>query len=211
MALTVVMAQPAAWVACYPPSVEAAAETKAALAEVSVVCSHLSPDLVTSKAVLVVESLVSCHLSQAAVAMALVAVDCSAHETSTTTVPPPPMATELHLKPLALRHKGTAATNSRDISNQVTNSPAMSSKATNSKATSNRDTAHRRLRASSRATTMHSPLLTSRDTRSRTLSRVTVSHPNSSHLKEGTARAATASRGTTEDTVTRAARAAGIR
>ena len=87
MALTVVMAQPAAWVACYPPSVEAAAETKAALAEVSVVCSHLSPDLVTSKAVLVVESLVSCHLSQAAVAMALVAVDCSAHETSTTTVP----------------------------------------------------------------------------------------------------------------------------
>jgi hypothetical protein len=212
MALTVVMARRVASVACCLPSAaEAAAEIKAALAEVSVVCSHLSPDLATSKAVLVVESLVSCHLSQAAAAMALVAVDCSAHETSAITVPPPPMATELHLKPLALRHKGTAATNSRDISNQVTNSPAMSSKATNSKATSNRDTAHRRLRASSRATTMHSPLLTSRDTRSRTLSRVTVSHPNSSHLKEGTARAATVSRGTTEDTDTRAARVADIR
>jgi hypothetical protein len=63
MALTVVMAQPAAWAACSPPSVEAAAGTKAALAEVSVVCSHPSLDLATSKEVLVVESPVSCRFT----------------------------------------------------------------------------------------------------------------------------------------------------
>jgi hypothetical protein len=141
--------------------------------------------------------------------MALVAVDCSAHETSTKTAPPALLATELHLKLRALRHKGTAGTNSRHTSNQDTNSLATSNKVTNSKDTSSQATARHHLRASNRVTTMRSLLLTSRDTRYRTLSKDTASHRSSSRLKEGTARArvVTVSRDTTEDTGTSMARA----
>ena len=162
------------------------------------------------------DSLVSCHRSLAAAAMALVAVDCSAHETSTKTAPPAPPATELLLKPQAPQRKDTAGTNSRHTSNQDTNSLATSNKATNSKVTNNQATAHHHLQASSQAITMRSPPLISRDMRYRTLSRDTVSLLNSSRLKEGMvrARAVTVSRDTTEDmgtSMARAVRVAGIR
>jgi hypothetical protein len=141
-----------------------------------------------------------------------VVVDCLAPEKSTKTEPPALPATEPHRKPQVLQPKDTAGTSSRDTSNQVTNSLATSNKVTNSKDTSNLATAPHHLPASSPATTMRSPPLISRATRSHTLSsQDTVSLLSSSLLKEGMARAATvSSRDTTEDTGTSTARVARV-
>jgi len=200
MAATAVTAQAVVLVECCllsPAAAAAAAEIRAAQAGVSAACFHLSPDPVASKAVPAADSPTSCRPFRAAAAvMVQAAVESLAPEASTTTAAASAHpAMELHRKPRARQRRRTAGTSSPDINSQATSSQVM---------------AHHRQRASSRAITMRSPLLTSKDTRPHNiLSRDTVSLRSSSHLhlKEGMVRAAMDSRDTMEDTGTSMARA----